>query len=625
MNGLYLVIISALVFVLAYRFYGAFIAAKVLTLNQYKVTPAFRFEDGHDYVPTNKYVVFGHHFAAIAGAGPLVGPVIAAQFGYLPGALWILIGGVLAGAVHDMVILFCSMRYDGKSIAEIAKAQIGDKTGLATSFAVLFLNILCMAGMAVVIANALHDSPWCTFTIGMTIPIAIFVCIYMQFLRPGKIKEGTIIGVVLTLLAVVAGPAVQASPTLAPLFTINATGISIALIIYGFIAAALPVWLLLAPRDYLSTYMKIGTIGALALGIIIVGPNIQMPAMTQFTAGGGPVITGAVLPYIFVTIACGAISGFHCMIATGTTPKMLMNERSILPVGYGAMVTESFVAMMALIAACSLVPNDYFAINSSAAHFQALGIQVVDLPHLSNMVGEDVAHRPGGAVSLAVGMAYIFSNLPGLDHLMNYWYHFCIMFEALFIMTIIDAGTRVGRYMLQELVGRVWPKFGDPNWKPGAIIASALICGAWGYLVLNGNLSTIWPIFGVSNQLLAIIALSISSVVLCSMGKARYLWVTAIPWAFLMVMIFWADYLNIFEIYLPKGEWTMFTVSIIMALLVIIVAVGAVRKCIYLAKTVPANYDTSEIVETEELKHLQELVKTDKAAQRFQEMSVAHH
>lgn len=427
------------------------------------------------------------------------------------------------------------------------------------------------------------------------------------------------------MLAVVAGPAVQASPTLAPLFTINATGISIALIIYGFIAAALPVWLLLAPRDYLSTYMKIGTIGALALGIIIVGPNIQMPAMTQFTAGGGPVITGAVLPYIFVTIACGAISGFHCMIATGTTPKMLMNERSILPVGYGAMVTESFVAMMALIAACSLVPNDYFAINSSAAHFQALGIQVVDLPHLSNMVGEDVAHRPGGAVSLAVGMAYIFSNLPGLDHLMNYWYHFCIMFEALFIMTIIDAGTRVGRYMLQELVGRVWPKFGDPNWKPGAIIASALICGAWGYLVLNGNLSTIWPIFGVSNQLLAIIALSISSVVLCSMGKARYLWVTAIPWAFLMVMIFWADYLNIFEIYLPKGEWTMFTVSIIMALLVIIVAVGAVRKCIYLAKTVPANYDTSEIVETEELKHLQELVKTDKAAQRFQEMSVAHH
>lgn len=567
MNGLYLVIISALVFVLAYRFYGAFIAAKVLTINQYKVTPAFRFEDGHDYVPTNKYVVFGHHFAAIAGAGPLVGPVIAAQFGYLPGALWILIGGVLAGAVHDMVILFASMRYDGKSIAEIAKAQIGEKTGIATSFAVLFLNILCMAGMAVVIANALHDSPWGTFTIGMTIPIAIFVGIYLQFLRPGKIQEGTIIGVVLTLLAVVVGPLV-ADSSIAPLFTISSTGISIALIIYGFVAAALPVWLLLAPRDYLSTYMKIGTIGALALGIIIVGPQIQMPATTQFISGGGPVITGQVIPYIFVTIACGAISGFHCMIATGTTPKMLMNERSILPVGYGAMLTESFVAMMALIAACALVPNDYFAINSSAEHFNALGLQVVELPHLSQMVGENVAHRPGGAVSLAVGMAHIFSRLPGLDHLMNYWYHFCIMFEALFIMTIIDAGTRVGRYMLQELIGHVWPQFGDPNWKPGAIIASAMICAAWGYLVLQGNLSTIWPIFGVSNQLLAIIALAISSVVLCHMGKARYLWVTGLPWAFLVVMIFWADYLNIFEIYLPKGEWVMFTVSIIMAVLV---------------------------------------------------------
>ena len=625
MNGLYLVIISALVFVLAYRFYGAFIAAKVLTVNQYKVTPAFRFEDGHDYVPTNKYVVFGHHFAAIAGAGPLVGPVIAAQFGYLPGALWILIGGVLAGAVHDMVILFCSMRYDGKSIAEIAKAQIGDKTGLATSFAVLFLNILAMAGMAVVIVNALHDSPWGTFTIGMTIPIAIFIGLYMQFLRPGRIKEGTIIGVALTLLAVVLGPAVQASPTLAPLFTISAKGISIALIIYGFVAAALPVWLLLAPRDYLSTYMKIGTIGALAIGIIIVGPTVQMPAITQFCAGGGPVITGPVLPYIFITIACGAVSGFHCMISTGTTPKMLMNERSILPVGYGAMLTESFVGMMALIAACSLVPNDYFAINSSAEHFQALGIQVVDLPQLNAMVGENVAHRPGGAVSLAVGMAFIFSNIPGLDHLMNYWYHFCIMFEALFIMTIIDAGTRVGRYMLQELIGRVWPKFGDPHWLPGAIIASALISGAWGYIVLQGNLSTIWPIFGVSNQLLAIITLAISTVVICSMGKARFAWVTVIPWVFLTVVIFWADYLNMFNIYLPKQEWLLFIVSAIMALLVIIVSISSIRRCLYLAKTVPPSYDTTETVEAEELKHLEELVKTDPVAKRFKELTVDHH
>lgn len=625
MNGLFLVIISALIFVLAYRFYGAFVAAKVLTVNQYKVTPAFRFEDGHDYVPTNKYVVFGHHFAAIAGAGPLVGPVIAAQFGYLPGALWIILGGVLAGGIHDMVILFASMRYDGKSIAEIAKSQMGGNIGLVTSLAVLFLNILAMAGMAVVIVNALHDSPWGTFTIGMTIPIAIFIGIYMHYLRPGKIREGTIIGVILTLLAVVLGPAVAASPTLAPLFTISPQGIGIALIIYGFVAAALPVWLLLAPRDYLSTYMKIGTIGALALGIIIVMPSIQMPAVTQFIGGGGPVITGPVLPYIFITIACGAVSGFHCMISTGTTPKMLMNERSILPVGYGAMLTESFVGMMALIAATSLIPNDYFSINSTAEHFAALNIPVVDLPQLNSMVGENVAHRPGGAVSLAVGMAFIFSSIPGLDHLMNYWYHFCIMFEALFIMTILDAGTRVGRYMLQELVGRAIPKFADPHWLPGALIASALISGAWGYIVLQGNLSTIWPIFGVSNQLLAIITLAISSVVLCNMGKARYVWVTAVPWAFLTVVIFWADYLNMFNIYWPKNEMLLFCVSAIMAVFVIIISVESIRKCLTLAKTVPANYDTSKEVEAVELQRLKELELTDPTAKRFDEQTVETH
>ena len=477
-----------------------------------------------------------------------------------------------------------------------------------------------MAGMAVVIVNALHDSPWGTFTIGMTIPIAIFIGIYMQFLRPGKIKEGTIIGVVLTLLAVVAGPAVQASPTLAPMFTISATGISIALIIYGFVAAALPVWLLLAPRDYLSTYMKIGTIGALAIGVIVVGPTIQMPAVTQFVNGGGPVITGPVLPFIFITIACGAISGFHSMIATGTTPKMLMNERSIVPVGYGAMLTESFVAMMALIAATSLIPNDYFAINSTAEHFQALGMQVVDLPQLNAMVGENVAHRPGGAVSLAVGMAFIFSNIPGLDHLMNYWYHFCIMFEALFIMTIIDAGTRVGRYMLQELIGRVWTKFGDPHWTPGSVIASALISGAWGYILLQNNLSVIWPIFGVSNQLLAIITLAISSVVICSLGKARYVWVTGLPWAFLTVVIFWADFLNMAS-YARTGKMLLLVVSAIMLVLVVIVSIGSLRKCFELSKTVPRSDATTATVEAEAFKKLQELVATDPQAKRFAELT----
>ena len=600
MNGLFLVIISALVFVLAYRFYGAFIATKVLAVNQYKVTPAFRFEDGHDYVPTNKYVVFGHHFAAIAGAGPLVGPVIAAQFGYLPGALWILIGGVLAGSVHDMVILFASMRYDGKSIAEIAKHQMGGSIGLVTSLAVLFLNILAMAGMAVVIVNALHDSPWGTFTIGMTIPIAVFIGIYMHYLRPGKIREGTVIGVVLTLLAVVLGPSVAASPTLAPLFTISAHGIGVSLIIYGFVAAAMPVWLLLAPRDYLSTYMKIGTIGALALGIIIVMPTIQMPAVTQFVSGGGPVITGPVIPYIFITIACGAISGFHCMISTGTTPKMLMNERSILPVGYGAMLTECFVGMMALIAATSLIPNDYFAINSTAEHFAALNMPVVDLPQLSHMVGEDVAHRPGGAVSLAVGMAFIFSSIPGLDHLMNYWYHFCIMFEALFIMTLIDAGTRVGRYLLQELLGHFHPKFNDQHWAPGVYGCAALICILWGYLVLQGNIGIIWPLFGVSNQLLGTMTLAVGTTVIMRLGRKRYAWVTGIPCILMAIVAIAADYENVFYSYVPAGKWILVAFSAAMFLMILIVLVEAIRSWIRLS-SMPQDYRTQTEIEAESL------------------------
>ena len=600
MNGLFLVIISALVFVLAYRFYGAFIATKVLAVNQYKVTPAFRFEDGHDYVPTNKYVVFGHHFAAIAGAGPLVGPVIAAQFGYLPGALWIIIGGVLAGSVHDMVILFASMRYDGKSIAEIAKHQMGGSIGLVTSLAVLFLNILAMAGMAVVIVNALHDSPWGTFTIGMTIPIAVFIGIYMHYLRPGKIREGTVIGVVLTLLAVVLGPSVAASPTLAPLFTISAHGIGVSLIIYGFIAAAMPVWLLLAPRDYLSTYMKIGTIGALALGIIVVMPTIQMPAVTQFVSGGGPVITGPVIPYIFITIACGAISGFHCMISTGTTPKMLMNERSILPVGYGAMLTECFVGMMALIAATSLIPNDYFAINSTAEHFAALNMPVVDLPQLSHMVGEDVAHRPGGAVSLAVGMAFIFSSIPGLDHLMNYWYHFCIMFEALFIMTLIDAGTRVGRYLLQELLGHFHPKFNDQHWAPGVYGCAALICVLWGYLVLQGNIGIIWPLFGVSNQLLGTMTLAVGTTVIMRLGRKRYAWVTGIPCILMAIVAIAADYENVFYSYIPAGKWILVAFSAAMFFMILIVLVEAVRSWIRLS-SIPQDYRTQAEIEAESL------------------------
>ncbi|MFC2367415.1 MAG: carbon starvation protein A, partial [Veillonella parvula] len=449
MNGIYLVIASACILILAYRFYGAFIAAKVLTLDQYRPTPAMVHNDGHDYVPTNKWVTFGHHFAAIAGAGPLVGPVIAAQFGYLPGALWILIGSVLAGAVHDMVILFASVRYDGKSIADIAREEISKLAGFGAMLATLFLLIITLAGMAVVVANALHNSPWGFFSVFATIPIAIFIGIYLKWLRPGKIQEATIIGVALIFAAIIYGPNVAASEY-ASWFTYDLQTIEIMLAVYGFFAAALPVWLLLAPRDYLSTYLKIGTIGALALGIIIVMPEIQMPAVTPYIWGGGPVLKGSVFPYIFITIACGALSGFHTVIATGTTPKMLTNEKEILPIGYGAMLTEGFIAMMALIAATALHPDDYFAINSTVESFKALGLKVHELPALSAMVGEDLMHRPGGAVSLAVGMAHIFSRLPNMDHLMGYWYHFCIMFEALFIMTLIDAGTRVGRYLLQE-------------------------------------------------------------------------------------------------------------------------------------------------------------------------------
>ncbi len=597
MNGIYLVCISALVLILAYRFYGAFIAAKVLTVNQYETTPAIRLEDGTDYVPTNKWVTFGHHFAAIAGAGPLVGPVIAAQFGYLPGMLWILIGSVVAGAVHDMVILFASVRHDGKSLADIARAEVSPLAGACAMASTLFLMILALAGMAVVVSNALNNSPWGFFTVSATIPIAIFIGLYLRYLRPGKIQEATVIGVTLVLLSVVVGPWVEHS-AFASWFTWDKTYVDYMLIIYGFCAAALPVWLLLAPRDYLSTYMKIGTILALALGIIFVAPEIQMPAMTEFFNGGGPVIKGPALPYIFITIACGAISGFHALIGSATTPKMIMSEREILPIGYGAMLAEAFVAMMALIAATALHPNDYFAINSTAASFAALGIQPQELSELSQMVGENIAHRPGGAVSLAVGMAHIFSRIPGMSHLMGYWYHFCIMFEALFILTIIDAGTRSGRYLMQEILGKIYKPFADPSWTPGIFISSALICLSWGYIVIQGNLSTIWPIFGVSNQLLGTMVLAVSTTVIYHLGHKRYAWVTMIPCFILAALTFWADYLNITKQYIPQGEYLLTIVSIIMGVLVCVVLVECVRSWLRYA-TLPQDYRTTTDVEAE--------------------------
>ncbi len=604
MNGIYLVIISALVLAIAYRLYGAFIAAKVLTVNQYRTTPAVAINDGVDYVPTNKWVTFGHHFAAIAGAGPLVGPVIAAQFGYLPGMLWILIGSVLAGAVHDFVLLFASVRYNGKSIADIAKGEISGLAGITTMLATLFLLIITMAGMSAVVANSLENSPWGFFTVSMTIPIAIFIGIYLKWIRPGKIREATVIGVVLILAAVFYGPDVAASPY-AKYFTYDRVTIEIMLAVYSFFAAALPVWLLLAPRDYLSTYMKIGTIGALALGIIIVMPVIHMPALSPYVGGGGPVLNGSVLPFVFITIACGALSGFHATISTGTTPKMITNEKEMLPIGYGAMLTEAFIAMMALIAATSLNPADYFAINSTAATFNQLGLQAHELPALSAMVGEDLMHRPGGAVSLAVGMAHIFSQLPNMAHLMGYWYHFCIMFEALFILTLIDAGTRVSRYMLQELLGMAFPKMRDTHWAPGVYLCSFLVCITWGYLVLQGNIGTIWPLFGVSNQLLATMGLAIGTTVIIRMGRKRYAWVTAIPCIFIACITVWADYLNVFDNYIPQGKWILVVVSGIMLLLVATVMVEAVRSWIRYAN-IEQDYRNEEEIEAETLKTLKE-------------------
>ncbi len=577
MNGLFMVIISALVLIICYRYYGAFMAAKVLALDSSRPTPAIVHEDGHDYVPTNKWVTFGHHFAAIAGAGPLVGPVLAAQFGYLPGMLWLLIGACIGGAVHDMVILFASIRHDGLSIAEIAKAEIGKTTGLVASIAVIFILIITMAGMAIAVANALFNSPWGTFTVGATIPIALFIGVYMRYLRPGHIGEASFIGVALVLLAVFGGSWIQHS-AFAPFFTLSRMQLDMLLPLYGFIAAALPVWLLLAPRDYLSTYMKIGTIGALALGIILVQPEIHMPALTEFIHGGGPVVPGPVWPFICITIACGAISGFHSIISTGTTPKMITNEKEILPIGFGAMLAESFVGIMALIAATSLFPADYFAINSAPAAFEKLDMAVKELPYLSQMVSEDIAGRPGGAVSLAVGMAHIFAKIPGLESLMSFLYHFAIMFEALFILTIIDAGTRVGRYLLQEVGGLIYKPLGDVHWMPGIIFTSALISFAWGYLVFGGSIASIWPLFGLSNQLLASMTLAIGTTMLIRMGKAKYMWTTVIPLCFMIATALTAGFYNIFEFYLPKGQLLLAGASAIMMVLIIFVICSSIKK-----------------------------------------------
>ncbi|HWP95250.1 MAG TPA: carbon starvation protein A [Syntrophomonadaceae bacterium] len=590
MNAVYLVVCAALFLVIAYRLYGAFLGAKVLSINEGLTTPAVRLNDNRDYVPMNRWVVMGHHFAAIAGAGPLIGPILAAQWGYLPGTLWILLGAVLAGAVHDVVILFASVRYDGLSLAEIAKKELGSFSGVITSIAVILILIVAMAGLALAVVNALYNSPWGTFTVGITIPIALFIGIYMKVLRPGKIAEATILGVLLILLGVVGGHMIQYS-SWASYFTFNKQQITILLVVYGFIAAALPVWLLLAPRDYLSTYMKIGTVILLALGVIIVHPTLQMPAVTQYVHGGGPVVPGKVWPFMFITIACGAISGFHSLIGSGTTPKLISSERDIIPIGYGGMLIEAFVAIIALIAATHLNPADYFAINATPQVFAKLGLHVQELPMLSQMVGEQLNGRTGGAVSLAVGMASIFGHIPGMKYLMSYWYHFAIMFEALFILTTIDAGTRVGRYLLQEAGGVFYTPLKNAKWWPGIILTSGIISFAWGYLVYGGSIATIWPLFGTTNQLLATIALAIGTTYIMQHSKLKYAWVTLLPMLFLAVTTLTAGYLNIVDNYLPQGNQLLASIAIVTMVLVLAILIDSFYKWFKLLRGRPAARD----------------------------------
>jgi carbon starvation protein len=553
MNALPIVIGCFCIFVIAYRYYSGFIAAKVLALDDARITPAHSLYDGHNYVPTNKWVLFGHHFAAITGAGPLIGPVLATQFGFLPGLLWLVIGVVLGGAVHDFIILTASVRHRGRSLAQMAREELGPFSGIICSIAILFIIVIALSGLGLAVVNALKDSSWGTFTIALTIPLALFMGLYMYRFRKGKIAEATVIGVLGLLAAVILGKAIPSS-FLGPYFTLSKNGITLCIALYGFIASVLPVWMLLCPRDYLSSYMKIGTILFLAIAVIIVHPDLKMAPITEFIHGQGPIVPGKVYPFVFITIACGAISGFHALVGSGTTPKMLSKESDARPIAYGAMLMESFVGIMALIAASSLFPGDYFAINVSPEKFQHLGFATVNLAELSREVGENITGRPGGAVSLAVGMAQIFSGIPGMRGLMDYWYHFAIMFEALFILTTIDTGTRVARFLLQEFGGLFNKKFEQTDWLPGTIISSALIVSAWAYFIYTGSISTIWPMFGISNQLLASVALCVGTMVLVNSGKARYAWVTLLPLSFVGTTTLTAGWESITDIFYPLTQ-----------------------------------------------------------------------
>src|SRR3954467_4966663 len=552
MRALYVIIPVLGILAIAFRYYSAFLAARVMCLDDARLTPAHVRPDGQNYHVTTRWVLFGHHFAAIAGAGPLIGPVLAAQFGYAPGLIWLVGGVCLAGAVHDMIILWASTRRGGGSLAEIARAEIGPVAGTTAAIAILFIIVIALAGLGLAVVNALHESPWGTFTVGLSIPLALFMGLYMHRLRKGRIAEATIIGVIGMLLAVVLGKPVAAS-SIGHWFTLSRDQLIIAMAAYGFVASVLPVWMLLCPRDYLSSFMKIGTIAFLVVAVIVVNPELKMEAFTEFISGGGPIVPGPLFPFAFITIACGAISGFHALIASGTTPKMIDREADIRPIGYGAMLMEGLVGIMAVIAASAMHPGDYFAINTPPAVFATLGMNVTNLPALEAAVRETVAGRTGGAVSLAIGMAQIFAGLPGMRHLLDYWYHFAIMFEALFILTTIDAGTRVARFLVGEFLGGVYAPFARHDWMPGAMISTFLVVASWAYFIWAGSISTIWPMFGIANQLLASVALAVGTTVIINAGRARYAWVTMLPLAFVSVTTLTAGALSVRDNFYPMA------------------------------------------------------------------------
>ena len=616
MSALPIMIGVLCVLAIGYRYYSAFLAAKVMALDDTRTTPAHTLYDGQNYYPTNKWVLFGHHFAAISGAGPLVGPVLAAQFGFLPGLLWLVIGVVLGGAVHDFVILASSVRRRGKSLAEIARTEITPLSGLVTGIAIMFIVVIALAGLGLVVVKALGESPWGTFTVGFTIPLALFMGLYMYRFRKGRIAEATIIGVIGLFIAVILGGRIAES-SLAPSFTFSESTITYLMAAYGFIASVLPVWMLLCPRDYLSSFMKVGTVAFLIIGVIVVAPTLHMPATTPFVDGGGPIIPGKLFPFVFITIACGAISGFHALISSGTTPKMLNKESDARMIGYGSMLMEGLVGVVALVAATSLLPGDYFSINVDRARTnyvqfvethstEGFDLREQKLEELTQETGEkNLRGRTGGAVTLAVGIAQIFNSIPGMKGLMKYWYHFAIMFEALFILTTIDTGTRVARFMLGEFLGRLHKPLERPDWIPGAVITSALIVAGWAYFIRTGSISTIWPMFGIANQLLAAIALCVGTTVIINAGRAKYAWATITPLCFVATTTLTAGWRSIFDNFLEEAKKpeTMFrgylnaTLTAIMMTCMVVVLIDSMirwRRAIRGGRVEPAEVEATD-------------------------------